>query len=175
MQKFVGETALCCPGPSGPASAENQPKGRFSRRFGPQTCARGLNPLDPYLANKYPGKKAATSACSLGRRKLVGFWPKKAGKIRWESKLSPSDSSPAFPGCKASGLAAFSRRARSTTAASLSLNEVQEMKSPGSGVQGAEEAPYFVYVHSCVSPGWGECSACFLGGFRYNGKGSTHC
>ena len=124
----------------------------------PQTCARGLNPLDPYLANKDPGKKAATSACSLGRRKLVGFWPKKAGKIRWESKLSPSDSSPAFPGCKASGLAAFSRRARSTTAASLSLNEVQEMKSPGSGVQGAEEAPCFVYVHSCVSPG--EKSGC---------------
>ena len=40
------------PGPSGPASAENQPKGRFSGRFGPQTCARGVTPLDPYLANK---------------------------------------------------------------------------------------------------------------------------
>ena len=32
------------------------------------------------------------------------------------------------------------------------INEVQEMKSPGSGVQGAEEAPCLVYVHSCVSP-----------------------
>ena len=34
---MLGETALCCPGPSGPASAENQPKGIFSGRFGPKS------------------------------------------------------------------------------------------------------------------------------------------
>ena len=81
----------------------------------------------------------------------MGFWPSESlGKSKGESNLSPSDFSPAFPGCFASGLAAFSRRVRSTTAASLSLHEVQEAgrqpreKSPGSGVQG-DEPPMTAY------------------------------
>ena len=61
--------------------------------------------------------------------------PRKPGKIR-EGKLTfPSDSSQAFPGCFASGLAAFSRRARSTAAARHFHNEVQEGRSARKMIQ----------------------------------------
>lgn len=33
---MLGETILCFPGPSGPASTENMPKGIFPGRFGPK-------------------------------------------------------------------------------------------------------------------------------------------
>ena len=62
------------------------------------------------------------SACDWGIRYMEGFWPIESRENpRWESLLSPEDYSPAFPGCFASGLAAFSRRARSTAAASLAV------------------------------------------------------
>ena len=108
----------------------------------------------PVLGEQRPSVKHGNVRHLLGGTKVSGLLAlRKPGKIREGKRAFPSDSSPAFSGCEASGLAAFSRRARSTTAASWSMNEVQEMKSPGSGVQGAEEAPCFVYVHSCVSPG----------------------
>ena len=56
-------------------------------------------------------------------RKIEGFWPKESRENpRGESELSPRDSSQAFPGCFASGLAAFSGWARSITTSSLAAS-----------------------------------------------------
>jgi hypothetical protein len=52
-----------------------------------------------------------------GLRKFEASGPRKPGKSQGKSLLFPGDYSPAFPGCFASGLAAFSRQARSITAA----------------------------------------------------------
>ena len=56
-----------------------------------------------------------------GYEKFEGFWPiESLGKSEGESLLSPADYSLAFPGCFASGLASFGRRARSIAASSHS-------------------------------------------------------
>ena len=109
-----------------------------------------------------------------GYGKFEGFWPKKArehprGKVNFPSRMIPWLSPDAkHPDWR------LRRRARSTTALSqtfrifprisgnkaiypiqvISAIEVQETKSPGSGVQGAEQAPCLVFVfhsshHDC--------------------------
>ena len=97
-----------------------------------------------------------------GYGKFEGFWPKKArenprGKASFPLRIFPRLS----PDAKHPGLAAESRRARSTMASSLASSaspsnsgnnaflthqitsaiEVQEMKSPGSGVRGLNKPP----------------------------------
>ena len=91
-----------------------------------------------------------------GDGEFEGFWPKKARESSvGENTFSPTDDSLAFPGCKASGLAALPpgqkhhvTKPDSRVSPRISGNqaffsnqaasaiEVQEMKSPGSGVQG---------------------------------------
>ncbi len=62
------------------------------------------------------GKSDKVPPDALGLRKATGFLAqRKPGKSEGKSLLFPTDYSLAFPGCKASGLAAFSRRARNHT------------------------------------------------------------
>ena len=96
------------------------------------------------------------SACRAGvTESLRASGPRKPGKSEGESKLSPADYSLAFPGCKASGLAAsppgqkrngvkpdfhvppsISGNQADFPIQAISAIEVQEMKSPGAGVRG---------------------------------------
>ena len=58
---------------------------------------------------------------------MEGFWPKESRENpRGKARFPLRDYSPAFPGCEASGLAAFSGRARSTAAASLAVSSKQQ-------------------------------------------------
>ena len=81
----------------------------------PQTCARGMIPLDPQLANEHSWNKQTSSVCCAGVTKnLRSSGPKSLGKSEGESKLSPADYSLAFPDAKHPGWR-LRRRARSTT------------------------------------------------------------
>ncbi len=48
----------------------------------PQTCARGLRPLDPFKRFGKQGKEDNARLPRWDYGKFEGFWPKKAGKIR---------------------------------------------------------------------------------------------
>ncbi len=88
--------------------------GRTQRGFAPHPT-RAVTALDPHLAKILAWVKRAIFASRWEIRKIGRFWPKKAGKIlRGKACFPLRDYSPAFPGCKASGLAALSGRARST-------------------------------------------------------------
>ena len=130
----------------------------------------GLFAPDPNQGPEDPGPAtgeitllgiSTVSACRAGvTESLRASGPRKLGKIRGESLLSPPDFPRLSPDAKHPGWR-LRRRARSITASSqtsaflfasagaklflhnhaASAIEVQEMKSPGSGVQGAEEAP----------------------------------
>ena len=72
----------------------------------PQAAVRASS-LDPQLANSHSWNKRTNSACCAEVTKsLRASGPRKPGKSEGESELSPADYSLAFPGCKASGLAA---------------------------------------------------------------------
>ncbi len=86
--------------------------------------------------------------------KIEGFWPTESRENpRGESSLSHWDYSPAFPGCFASGLAAFSRRARSTTASS-NINESPGKSFPWRGVwgRGGPSVPLVSYLKCSLKP-----------------------
>ena len=116
---------------------------------------------------------STTSACRAGvTESLRASGPRKPGKSEGESKISPTDYSLAFPGCKASGLAAsppgqkhHGVKSDSRGPPGLSGNqagfllhvisaiEVQEMKSPGAGARGPHRpSPRSVLKRPLLNP-----------------------
>ena len=125
----------------------------------------GLFAPDPNQGPEDPGPAigeitllgiSTASACRAGVTEgLKASGPRKPGKSEGESKLSPTDYSLAFPGCKASGLAAsppgqkhngtkfifrvpfcYSGNQFDSLCQAVSTKWVQGAKSPGAGVRG---------------------------------------
>ncbi len=108
---------------SGHGSRMNEKSGFDGETLGApraQTCARGVPPLDTSRRIDLNGTSGQLPPAALGLVKVRGFWPIESRENpRGKARFPLRDYSLAFPGCKASGLAAFSRRARSKTITSL--------------------------------------------------------
>ncbi len=101
--------------------------------FAPKPPTRGMMPLDPHLAKYLEWIFRTNTACRAGGYENLRLLAQESREIpRGKASFPLRDSSPAFPGCKASGLAAFSGRARSKTATSLTIFFKQQRESDDS-------------------------------------------
>ena len=81
----------------------------------PSPLTKGLRPLDTGRRKGLNGINKQLPPAALGLVRYRGFWPMESRENpRGKARFPLRDYSPAFSGCTASGLAAFSRRARST-------------------------------------------------------------
>ena len=98
----------------------------FGNRWGlsaPKPLTKGLRPLDTNRGKQLAGKNGRLPPAAPGIRKFRRLLAQESrGIIPLGKARFPPGIFPAFPGCKASGLTAFSGRARSKTATSLAFS-----------------------------------------------------
>ena len=141
----------------------------------PLNPAPGAWPLDPAQQKTLLGRENNFRLLRWEERKIEGFWPKESRENPrgGKSELSPRDSSQAFPGCFASGLAAFSGRARSITASSLaaSFKRQREIVVSSHPVISAGERSRRIILLVRDEPRTAACGGCSVRG-EINRKGA---